>query len=89
MVHALSHFYSHHMSTHDNLRSFFKLDGYECFDIDKGKDLVEILIDLMKKPYQKDELKSCAASLLFDIYNVGRARGMGREEEWREERLKL
>lgn len=67
---------SFHIEARRNLRSFFKFDGYEWFDIhekDKGEKLVGILIDLMK--YQKDELRSSAASLLFNIYNVRRERG--------------
>ena len=82
---------SFHIEARRNLRSFFKFDGYEWFDIhdkDKGEKLVGILIDLMK--YQKDELRSSAASLLFNIYNVGRERGRWRKkEEWREERRGL
>ena len=88
LLHLISSF---HSKASENLRSFFNFDGYEWFDIRdayKGEKLVGILIDLMK--YQKDELRSSAASLLFNIYNVGRERGRWRKkEEWREERRGL
>ena len=78
---------SFHIEARRNLRSFFKFDGYEWFDIhdkDKGEKLVGILIDLMK--YQKDELRSSAASLLFNIYNVGRERERGGRKKKNEEK---
>ena len=79
LLHLISSF---HSKGSENLSSFFKFDGYEWFDIhdkDKGEKLVGILIDLMK--YQKDELRSSAASLLFNIYNVRREGGREGEEE--------
>ena len=79
---------SFHIEARRNLRSFFKFDGYEWFDIhdkDKGDKLVGILIDLMK--YQKDELRSSAASLLFNIYNVRRERGRERKKKNEEKRV--
>ena len=91
LLHLISSF---HSKASENLRSFFNFDGYEWFDIRdayKGEKLVGILIDLMK--YQKDELRSSAASLLFNIYNVRREGGREVEEkkrmERREERITL
>ena len=79
---------SFHIEARRNLRSFFKFDGYEWFDIhdkDKGDKLVGILIDLMK--YQKDELRSSAASLLFNIYNVRREGARERKKKNEEKRV--
>ena len=79
MLHLISSF---HSKASEKLCSFFTFNGYEWFDIhnkDKGERLVDILIKLMK--CQKDELRSSAASLLFNIYNVRREGGREGEEE--------
>ena len=85
LLHLISSF---HSKASEKLRSFFNFNEYEWFDIHgKGEELVGILIDLMK--CQKDELRSSAASLLFNIYNVRREGGGGRRMKRREERITL
>ena len=87
LLHLISSF---HSKASEKLRSFFNFDGYEWFDIrdaNNEEKLVDILIGLMK--CQKDELRSSAASLLFNIYNVRREGGGGRRMKRREERITL
>jgi hypothetical protein len=49
------------------MKNFFSIKRYQCFNFDMNKKLVDILQDLML--YEDDDLKAASAALLYDIYN--------------------